>query len=118
MNVFLDKDFSGDVYFYYGLSNYYQNARRYLRSWNSDQLMGDLGCTTRCSDPYKVRALNISEVECGKDYILGPEDSCKGSYWRAHEKKCIRPIAPCGAVANSMFTGNLLNFISLYVKFV
>lgn len=28
----LTEDFKGDVYFYYGLSNYYQNHRRYVKS--------------------------------------------------------------------------------------
>lgn len=28
----LSEDFKGDVYFYYGLSNYYQNHRRYVKS--------------------------------------------------------------------------------------
>lgn len=42
LNVKLETDFSGNVYFYYGLTNYFQNARRYLRSWNPEQLTGNL----------------------------------------------------------------------------
>lgn len=32
INFNLTEDFKGDVYFYYGLSNYYQNHRRYVKS--------------------------------------------------------------------------------------
>lgn len=32
----------GDVYFYYGLYNYYQNLRRYMKSRSDAQLIGDL----------------------------------------------------------------------------
>lgn len=43
-------------------------------------------------------------MECGTNYIKGPGDDCNGQYWNFKEKRCYRPVAPCGAIANSMFT--------------
>jgi hypothetical protein len=34
--------FQGNVYFYYGLDNYFQNHRRYVKSRSDKQLIGDL----------------------------------------------------------------------------
>uniref|UniRef100_A0A7E4WA15 Cell cycle control protein n=1 Tax=Panagrellus redivivus TaxID=6233 RepID=A0A7E4WA15_PANRE len=70
----VESDFKGDVFFYYTLKNYFQNHRRYLKSRNDNQLLGTLTSTAEC-DPYdKVNTTNG-----------------------------MVPIAPCGAVANSMF---------------
>lgn len=59
---------------YYGLTNYYQNHRRYVKSRDDDQLLGRLSHTpsTDC-DPF------------------GKIDG--------------KTIAPCGAIANSLFNG-------------
>lgn len=69
--------FQGDVYMYYGLTNYYQNHRRYVKSRDDEQLLGRLSLTPS-SDcvPFAVA-----------------EDG--------------RPIAPCGAIANSLFNGKI-----------
>lgn len=73
----LENDFSGSVYMYYGLSNYYQNHRRYVKSRDDDQLLG------RLSD--------VPNTDC--------EPFAKDSSGR--------PIAPCGAIANSLFNDTL-----------
>uniref|UniRef100_A0A914X8U0 Cell cycle control protein 50A n=1 Tax=Plectus sambesii TaxID=2011161 RepID=A0A914X8U0_9BILA len=70
----LSEDFNGDVNFYYGLENFYQNHRRYVKSRNDIQLAGALESTADC-DPYSTT--NASGVDL--------------------------PYAPCGAVANSMY---------------
>uniref|UniRef100_A0A915BRP9 Cell cycle control protein 50A n=1 Tax=Parascaris univalens TaxID=6257 RepID=A0A915BRP9_PARUN len=75
VKISLEKPFEGDVYFYYGLYNYYQNLRRYMKSRSDAQLIGDLQNVGDCA-PYAY--LNTS----------------------AGQQKVI---APCGAVANSMF---------------
>ena len=75
----------GTVYLYYGLTNFYQNHRRYVRSRDDNQLHGDeMSPDSLQSDcePYKKRKLNAS-VEYG--------------------------IAPCGAIANSLFNGRLMS---------
>ncbi|CAG9861950.1 unnamed protein product [Phyllotreta striolata] len=69
----LTKDFEGKVYMYYGLSNYYQNHRRYVKSRDDFQLLGNLNASL--SGDCMPFAFNSSKV----------------------------PIAPCGAIANSMF---------------
>uniref|UniRef100_A0A3Q3WER2 Cell cycle control protein n=1 Tax=Mola mola TaxID=94237 RepID=A0A3Q3WER2_MOLML len=66
--------FKGPVFFYYGLSNYFQNYRKYGVSRDDNQLYGDLS------------------------YFKDPIDSCEP--YRYDNNK---PIVPCGSVANSMF---------------
>lgn len=72
----LERDFAGKVYMYYGLSNYYQNHRRYVKSRDDDQLLG--------------RLLNTPSTDCD------PFATVNG-----------KPIAPCGAIANSLFNDTL-----------
>lgn len=73
----LEKDFTGKVYMYYGLSNYYQNHRRYVKSRDDDQLLG------RLSNPASTDCAPFDKDSEGK------------------------PIAPCGAIANSLFSDEL-----------
>lgn len=72
----LEKDFLGKVYMYYGLSNYYQNHRRYVKSRDDEQLLGRLGVPSTDCAPFAYT-----------------EDG--------------RTIAPCGAIANSLFNDSL-----------
>ncbi|KAM9355761.1 cell cycle control protein 50B [Pholidichthys leucotaenia] len=67
--------FEGPVFFYYSLTNYFQNYRKYGASRDDSQLYGDL-------DNFKT-----------------PDDECS-PYQYDNNKK---PIVPCGAIANSMF---------------
>ncbi|XP_058471144.1 cell cycle control protein 50B [Solea solea] len=71
----IDTLFKGPVFFYYGLSNYFQNFRRYGVSKDLDQLSGDT------------------------DAFLDPASDCAPYEYDGNNK----PIVPCGAVANSMF---------------
>lgn len=72
----LDTDFLGNVFVYYGLSNYYQNHRRYVKSRDDEQLLGRLGVPSTDCAPFAYD-------ESGK------------------------AIAPCGAIANSLFNDTL-----------
>ncbi|KAI8035086.1 hypothetical protein M5D96_012179 [Drosophila gunungcola] len=74
----LPKDFNGEVYMYYGLTNYYQNHRRYVKSRDDEQLLGHLSQTP--------------STDCAP-FAYGPESG--------------KPIAPCGAIANSLFNDTL-----------
>ncbi|XP_067312280.1 transmembrane protein 30Aa [Pseudorasbora parva] len=74
----LDQPFESNVFMYYGLSNFYQNHRRYVKSRDDSQLNGD------------------------KSSLLSPSKECEP--YRTSEKK---PIAPCGAIANSLFNDTL-----------
>nr|CAH7731704.1 unnamed protein product [Callosobruchus chinensis] len=70
------KEHVGKVYMYYGLSNYYQNHRRYVKSRDDNQLLGNLDAEpSRDCMPF--------------DYV--------------NDSNTKKPIAPCGAIANSMF---------------
>lgn len=71
----IDSLFKGPVFFYYGLSNYFQNYRRYGVSKDDDQLSGDLA------------------------NFKAPSDSCSPYEYDSNNN----PIVPCGSVANSMF---------------
>ena len=68
------------VYMYYGLSNFYQNHRRYLNSWSTDQLRGDLNDLGDCSP--------ITDEK-------PPNETTK------------QPFVPCGLIGNSYFNGKL-----------
>lgn len=70
----LPEDFRREVYVYYGLSNFYQNHRRYVKSRDDRQLLGDLSSKSSDCEPY-----------------LSPVAEKTLTY------------APCGAVANSKF---------------
>ncbi|XP_075983542.1 cell cycle control protein 50A [Anticarsia gemmatalis] len=79
----LGEDFQKDVYFYYGLSNYYQNHRRYVKSRDDSQLLGRLSLT--------------------------PSSDCE-PFAYADENGKSKPVAPCGAIANSLFNDTLTVF--------
>lgn len=66
---------------YYGLTNYYQNHRRYVKSRSDQQLLGK-----------NLPITSLSECE--------PFSSGKTADGK------ILPVAPCGAIANSLFNGN------------
>ncbi|BFZ05268.1 hypothetical protein BsWGS_08307 [Bradybaena similaris] len=71
--------FESPVFIYYGLANYFQNHRRYVRSRDDDQLYGlsiPPGNLRSLCEPYRTVTINESQV-------LG--------------------YAPCGAIANSIF---------------
>ncbi|XP_067862852.1 cell cycle control protein 50B [Heptranchias perlo] len=76
----VDKLLRGPVFMYYELSNFYQNQRKYGVSRDDTQLNGDL------------------------DYLPTPSEYCHP--FDVDSKK--RPIAPCGAIANSMFNDSFV----------
>ncbi|XP_008558952.1 cell cycle control protein 50A [Microplitis demolitor] len=80
VNFTLDTDFPSKVYMYYGLTNFYQNHRRYVKSRDDFQLLGTLS--------------PIVNSDC-EPFAYVEENG---------EKK---PIAPCGAIANSLFSDEL-----------
>lgn len=68
---------------YYGLSNFYQNHRRYVKSRDDNQLLGKLG---------------------------NPSTDCAPFAFANDSDGISKPIAPCGAIANSMFNGEVLYY--------
>lgn len=55
----------GDVYFYYGLSNFYQNHRRYVMSKDDAQLHGDATPLSSSCEPYRTNQEGKSYAPCG-----------------------------------------------------
>ncbi|XP_076848209.1 cell cycle control protein 50B [Brachyhypopomus gauderio] len=75
VNFSVSSLFQGPVFFYYGLSNYYQNFRTYGVSKDGYQLSGDTY------------------------YFLNPQSTCSPYQYDSNNM----PIVPCGSIANSMF---------------
>ena len=73
-----DKDWEGQVFIYYGLTNFYQNHRRYVKSRDDKQLYGDISRT--------------------------PNEDCKPFDMANSSAK----YAPCGAIANSLFNDTIV----------
>ncbi|RXM98988.1 Cell cycle control protein 50C [Acipenser ruthenus] len=78
----LSEAFKGDVFMYYGLTNFHQNQRHYMVSRDDAQLVGR---------QYNLKNPSITCV---------PFDKYKNG----------TPIAPCGAIANSLFNDTLQLF--------
>jgi len=74
-----DEDWKGKVYIYYGLTNFYQNHRRYVKSRSDKQLLGDLTNTNTDCSPFL----------------------------RPNESDNTQVYAPCGAIANSLFSDTI-----------
>ncbi|GFR12815.1 cell cycle control protein 50A [Trichonephila clavata] len=74
--------FKRDVFLYYGLTNYYQNHRRYVKSRDDAQLLGD----------------------------INKEPSSDCAPYDKNDKDV--PIAPCGAIANSLFNDEIKLYVS------
>lgn len=72
----LDEDYERDVFIYYGLTNFYQNHRRYVKSRDDKQLLGGKQPPASECDPFAF------ENPKSRDKV---------------------PIVPCGAIANSLF---------------
>lgn len=70
----------GKVFIYYGLTNFYQNHRRYVKSRDDKQLYGDL---------------DSKMEDCSPFLYLDTNDKTSARY------------APCGAIANSMFNDTI-----------
>lgn len=68
------------VLFYYHLTNFYQNHRRYVLSFDSDQLKGD-----------------------ARSYDSIHDSDCTPLYGKRDRDGVERPYYPCGLIANSMF---------------
>lgn len=67
---------------YYGLTHFYQNHRRYVKSRDDKQLLGRTvsSLTSEC-EPYRTIDVTVGGKTLRKN------------------------IAPCGAIANSLFNG-------------
>ncbi|KAI3364626.1 hypothetical protein L3Q82_011406, partial [Scortum barcoo] len=92
---YLEQPYESNVYVYYGLSNFYQNHRRYVKSRDDSQLNGDMESLMK-----RVAVLKHIE-QFHSPPPQKPSKECEP--YAIHDK----PIAPCGAIANSMFNDTL-----------
>ncbi|NXO03507.1 CC50C protein, partial [Rhinopomastus cyanomelas] len=83
VNFTLEEAISGDIFMYYGLQNFFQNHRRYMMSRSDAQLLG--------------RNVNIQKSYCAP-FTTYPNRT---------------PMAPCGAIANSMFNDTIDLFYNI-----
>ena len=70
LQIEIESDMPGPVYVYYGLTNFYQNHRRYVKSRSDAQLRGDAGADLSDCDPKMVSRLDSNSpfetsVPCG-----------------------------------------------------
>jgi len=77
VNIDIEADMEGPVYMYYGLTNFYQNHRRYVKSRSEAQLLGKI-------------ETDVSTSDCAPFTMIGD-----------------KPIVPCGAIANSLFNDSI-----------
>jgi hypothetical protein len=83
----IEKEMKGPVYFYYRLTNFYQNHRRYAKSFNTDQLSGKA-----------VSAGAVHSSDCTPlTTAVDPKDNK------------TKPYYPCGLAANSLFNDTFSN---------
>ncbi|KAJ3315759.1 hypothetical protein HDU76_002111 [Blyttiomyces sp. JEL0837] len=88
----IDNDMNGPVFMYYRLSNFYQNHRRYVKSFDSNQLANKLGTGSPGSN-------------CNP--ISNPSSQVAGTYNWTTTIDSSAQIYPCGLIANSFFTDDI-----------
>jgi len=90
MTFTIPKDgWKGDVFIYYELENFYQNHRRYVKSRDDKQLLGNKKLTE------------------GVNTDCQPFDKCKKGECQNGNRTTLEegtPFLPCGAIANSLFS--------------
>jgi hypothetical protein len=87
INITVPEDMAPPIYFYYKLTNFYQNHRRYVRSRNDQQLKGDL------LDVADAMTLPDLKTRCTYHYTNGSSI-----------------INPCGLIAWSVFNDSFALF--------
>lgn len=91
LNFSIPNDMKPPVLFYYRLTNFYQNHRRYAKSFNTDQLSG--------------KAVSVSTIG-GSDCTPLKTETVDG---------VVKPYYPCGLAANSLFNDTFYNPVLLNV---
>jgi hypothetical protein len=83
----IPNDVAPPILFYYRLTNFYQNHRRYVKSFDVNQLKG--------------QAVSVASIRSGECDPLDIAPAANG--------KPERPYYPCGLIANSMFNDTFSN---------
>ncbi|CAF90017.1 unnamed protein product, partial [Tetraodon nigroviridis] len=104
-----DAVLQGDVFFYYGLKNFHQNLRRYMDSRDDTQMAGRKKNLKLYSE--SIRSTHAGTTEKPRTPQFGSEMMQNVVLTQNPSSYCQPfisdpnglPIAPCGAVANSIF---------------
>jgi hypothetical protein len=91
----IEQDYVAPVFMYYRLTNFYQNHRRYVKSFDPQQLRGDR---------LTANDLSASCSPSSPDNKTYPDGSVSGPDSQFY---------PCGLIANSMFTDTISNLTSI-----
>lgn len=98
VTIDVDDKMESPVYFYYGLDNFYQNHRRYIKSRHNKQLAAETN-----------HVYTVSEVKSSCDPIVRNKDLDLGENLKAFDGiSQLEPddvAHPCGLIARSFFNG-------------
>ncbi|KAI8618555.1 ligand-effect modulator 3 family [Chytriomyces sp. MP71] len=100
------QDMNGPVFMYYRLTNFYQNHRRYVKSFDANQLANIGSSPTATSPPAPTSVCSP---------LSRPSDAPDGTYpWVPSNKFDANAIIyPCGLIANSYFSDKISNLTSV-----
>ena len=97
----IEENWSGNVFIYYGLVNFNQNHRRYVRSRDDAQLLGNL----------EMHRSNVfSDSNCSPYLTCKTKEDCCSEHVDGNCTKYVEigtVFLPCGAIANSMFNDEI-----------
>ena len=85
---YIEEDWTGKVFMYYELENFYQNHRRYVKSRDDKQLLGTLKSDVPDCKPFDTCKENEGTCKNGNQTLTASS-----------------AFLPCGAIANSLFSG-------------
>ena len=89
----ISEDVEGPLYVYYGLENFYQNHRLYVKSQNVNQLLGN-----------PITDITAIETDC-KPAVYS--NGVKGAPYVDTPTPGYKLLYPCGLIANSMFNDKI-----------
>ncbi|KAJ3332993.1 hypothetical protein HDU76_012336 [Blyttiomyces sp. JEL0837] len=102
INFNIDSDMTGPVYLYYRLTNFYQNHRRYVKSFDSSQLANKLGTNSPGGNCNPLSHASDVANYASVYKWLDPNNSSQQN----------AQIYPCGLIANSYFTDEISDLTS------
>ncbi|CAH8511251.1 unnamed protein product [Heterobilharzia americana] len=88
----LKEDFEGQVYFYYGLSNFFQNHRRYVISKDDNQLHGSVETPKQSCEPYRFDSTGKIYAPCGAIAMSLFNDSFSLNYHGKSSNRLDQPV--------------------------
>lgn len=88
----LKEEFKGQVYFYYGLSNFFQNHRRYVISKDDYQLHGSVETPKASCEPYRFDPSGKVYAPCGAIAMSLFNDSFTLTYLGKSSEPLAKPL--------------------------